>query len=62
MVDQSNKPSVYIGLQKKYESNHLFDYICYGLEEEGIPFDYYLSDDHVNQLALEAAQKSSTKK
>jgi hypothetical protein len=58
MVDQSNKPSVYIGLQKKYESNHLFDYICYGLEEEGIPFDYYLSDDHVNQLALEAAHKS----
>jgi len=58
MVDQSNKPSVYIGLQKKYESDHLFDSICYGLEEEGIPFDFYLSDDNVNQLVLEAAHKS----
>lgn len=58
MVDQSNKPSVYIGLQKKYESNHLFDNICYGLEEEGIPFDYYFSEENVNQIALDAAQKS----
>ncbi len=58
MVDQSNRPSVYIGLQKKYESNHLFDNICYGLEEEGIPFDYYFSEANVNQLALDAAQKS----
>ncbi|MFP4020600.1 MAG: glycerol dehydratase reactivase beta/small subunit family protein [Halanaerobium sp.] len=58
MVDQSNKPSVYIGLQKKYESNHLFFNICYGLEEEGIPFDSYLSEDNVNQIAQDAAQKS----
>jgi hypothetical protein len=58
MVDQSNKPSVYIGLQKKYESNHLFDNVCYGLEEEGIPFDYYFSEENVNQIALDAAQKS----
>ncbi len=58
MVDQSNKPSVYIGRQKKYESNHLFDNICYGLEEEGIPFDSYFSEDNVNQIAQDAAQKS----
>lgn len=58
MVDQSNKPSVYIGLQKKYESNHLFYNICYGLEEEGIPFDSYFSEDNVNQIAQDAAQKS----
>lgn len=58
MVDQSNKPSVYIGLQKKYESNHLFYNVCYGLEEEGIPFDSYFSEDDVNQIAHDAAQKS----
>jgi len=58
MVDQVNKPSVYIGVQKKYESNRLFDNICFGLEEEGIPFDSYLSEAELNLLAQDAAQKS----
>ena len=58
MADQSNKPSVYIGLQDKYQESPLFSNICYGLEEEGIPYDYFLSDEDVNQIAFNSAQKS----
>jgi len=58
MADQSNKPSVYIGLQDRYQESPLFNNICYGLEEEGIPYDYFLSNEDVNQLAFDSAQKS----
>lgn len=58
MADQSNKPSVYIGLQDRYQESPLFSNICFGLEEEGIPYDYFLSNEDVNQLAFDSAQKS----
>lgn len=59
MSNQSQKPSVNIGVQKEYEENSLFRNLCYGLEEEGIPYQFFLSDDkNVHKLANDAANES----
>ncbi|RQD69725.1 MAG: hypothetical protein D5S01_10935, partial [Halanaerobium sp. MSAO_Bac5] len=59
MSNQSQKPSVNIGVQKEYEKNSLFRNLCYGLEEEGIPFQYFISEDSdIHKLANDAANES----
>lgn len=59
MVDHREKPSVYIAVEDNYQNSSLLDYLCYGLEEEGIPFQM-MNDSAKNlyYLAHQAAQAS----
>ena len=54
MGDQREKPSVYIVVEDSYKNSTLLDYLCYGLEEEGIPF--YMTNDSAENLYFLAHQ------
>ncbi|RCW45666.1 MULTISPECIES: glycerol dehydratase reactivase beta/small subunit family protein [unclassified Halanaerobium] len=57
--EQSKKPSVYIGFDAEIAGSDIFKNVCYGLEEEGIPFYYFASEEKNPEiLAHEAAQRS----
>ncbi len=57
--EQSKKPSVYIGFDAEIAGSNIFKNVCYGLEEEGIPFYYFAGEEkNAEVLAHEAAQGS----
>jgi len=58
MTEQNKKPSVNIGLQKEYLEDKIFSNLCFGLEEEGIPYNFFEGEEDVFQLAFDAAQQS----
>lgn len=59
MGDHREKPSVYIAVEDNYKNSVLLDYLCYGLEEEGIPFKMMdNSAENLYSLAHQAAQAS----
>ena len=59
MGDHREKPSVYIAVEDNYKNSVLLDYLCYGLEEEGIPFKMMEnSAENLYSLAHQAAQAS----
>lgn len=59
MADNREKPSVYIAVEADYKNSSLVNYLCYGLEEEGIPF-HLVNDSAKNlyYLGHQAAQAS----
>lgn len=59
MGDHREKPSVYIAVEDNYKNSSFLDYLCYGLEEEGIPFKIMdNSAENLYSLAHQAAQAS----
>ncbi|MGM0602713.1 MAG: glycerol dehydratase reactivase beta/small subunit family protein [Bacillota bacterium] len=57
--EQSKKPSVHIGFDAEIAGSKIFKNVCYGLEEEGIPFYYFAGEEkNAEVLAYQAAQGS----
>lgn len=59
MVNKREKPSVAVALDNSQPENYVYDYVCYGLEEEGIPFKKVeINEDQLQLLAHKAAAGS----
>lgn len=59
MVDNKERPSVAIAVDNNSANNSFYDYICCGLEEEGIPFnDVKIEEGNLNLMAHQAAESS----
>ncbi|MDM2740398.1 glycerol dehydratase reactivase beta/small subunit family protein [Citrobacter sp. Cu096] len=56
-----SSPAVHLFYHSRWQDTHVLDELCWGLEEQGVPYRAICCDDHDCALALgQLAAKSST--
>lgn len=59
MNNKKDRLAIFIGVESSYQDSRLLEQLCYGLEEEGLPFYLFIKEGFSPQaLAYEAAQAS----
>jgi len=60
LLNEESRPTIIIHADKALSGKNILNQICYGIEEEGIPYEVILVEkcsDHV-QMAYDACQQS----
>lgn len=60
LLNKESKPTIIIHANKDFGGKNILKQICYGIEEEGIPYEVIMVDDCSNhiKMAYEACQNS----
>lgn len=60
LLNEESKPTIIIHVNKYFGGKNILNQICYGVEEEGIPYEVITVDDCSNhvKMAYDACQES----
>lgn len=59
LLNEGSKPTIIIHVSEKFGGQNILNQICYGIEEEGIPYEVIaISGSDYKSMAYQACQKS----
>lgn len=59
LLSEGSKPTIVVHVNEKFGGSNILNQICYGIEEEGIPYEVIkVNDNNHIAMAYEACQNS----